>query len=646
MITGMLDQPIEVLRNVFGFETFRGRQAEIIGHVLAGRDALVLMPTGGGKSLCYQIPSICRTGVGVVVSPLIALMRDQVEALRQVGVRAAALNSTLSHEEASHVERQMRDGALDLVYIAPERLLTDACLNLLESCEVALFAIDEAHCVSQWGHDFRPEYLRLAVLRERFPSVPGLALTATADGPTRRDIVERLGLSPDSAGGRVFVSGFDRPNIQYRVVPKRNPRDQLLEFLTPEHEGESGIVYCISRRKTEETAQWLSERGFQALPYHAGLDTALRTRNQDRFLKEEGIVMAATIAFGMGIDKPDVRFVAHLDLPKSVEAYYQETGRAGRDGLPSDAWMAYGLEDVVKQRRWIEDSDAAERQKQVERQKLSALLGYCETTRCRRQVLIEYFGEAHPAACGNCDTCLEPVDSFDGSREAQMALSCVYRTGQMFGAGHVIDVLLGGETERIHKFRHDRLSTYGIGKERSRAEWHSVFRQLAAMGLLVVDIQGHGGLRLGEDCREVLRGERRIDFRRDPVRKRRAKAERSGAGKSRERVELDGPEEEALFEALRARRMELANEQGIPAYVIFHDSTLIEMANKKPGSLEDLWGISGVGKAKLERYGEDFLAAIADFPAGGGESGRRRGMTRTAKRRENHGRASTHPRNA
>ena len=619
MIMGMPDPPKEVLRNVFGFETFRGRQAEIIGHVLAGRDALVLMPTGGGKSLCYQIPSICRPGVGVVVSPLIALMRDQVEALRQVGVRAAALNSTLSHQEASRVERQMRDGALDLVYIAPERLLTDACLNLIESCKVALFAIDEAHCVSQWGHDFRPEYLRLAVLRERFPSVPRIALTATADGPTRRDIVERLGLSPDSAGGRVFVSGFDRPNIQYRVVPKRNPRDQLLEFLTPEHEGESGIVYCISRRKTEETAQWLSERGFQALPYHAGLDTALRTRNQDRFLKEEGIVMAATIAFGMGIDKPDVRFVAHLDLPKSVEAYYQETGRAGRDGLPSDAWMAYGLEDVVKQRRWIEDSDAAERQKQVERQKLSALLGYCETTRCRRQVLIEYFGEAHPAACGNCDTCLEPVDSFDGSREAQMALSCVYRTGQMFGAGHVIDVLLGGETERIHKFRHDRLSTYGIGKERPRAEWHSVFRQLVAMGLLVVDIQGHGGLRLGENCREVLRGERRIDFRRDPVGKRRAKAERSSAGKSRERVELDGQAEETLFEALRARRMELANEQGIPAYVIFHDSTLIEMANRKPGSLEDLQGISGVGKTKLKRYGEDFLTVIADFPAGGGE---------------------------
>jgi len=621
MITGMPDPPKEVLRNVFGFETFRGRQAEIISHVLAGRDALVLMPTGGGKSLCYQIPSICRPGVGVVVSPLIALMRDQVETLRQVGVRAAALNSTLSHEETSRVTRQMREGTLDLVYIAPERLLTDTCLNLIESCKVALFAIDEAHCVSQWGHDFRPEYLRLAVLRERFPSVPRIALTATADGPTRRDIVEGLALSPDSAGGRVFVSGFDRPNIQYRVVPKRNPRDQLLEFLTPEHEGESGIVYCISRRKAEETAQWLSERGFQALPYHAGLDTALRARNQDHFLKEEGIVMAATIAFGMGIDKPDVRFVAHLDLPKSVEAYYQETGRAGRDGLPSDAWMAYGLEDVVKQRRWIEDSDAAERQKQVERQKLNALLGYCETTRCRRQVLIEYFGEAHPAACGNCDTCLAPVDSFDGSREAQMALSCVYRTGQMFGVGHIIDVLLGGETERIHKFRHDRLSTYGIGKERPRAEWHSVFRQLVAMGLLVVDIQGHGGLRLGENSREVLRGERRIDFRRDPVGKRRAKAERSSAGKSRERVELDGPAEETLFEALRARRMELANEQGIPAYVIFHDSTLIEMANGKPGSLEDLQGISGIGKAKLKRYGEDFLAVIADFSAGEGEGG-------------------------
>ncbi len=615
MIVSMAGQPTDVLRHVFGFETFRGRQAEIIGHVLAGGDALVLMPTGGGKSLCYQIPSICRPGVGVVVSPLIALMRDQVEALRQLGVRAAALNSTLSYDEASRVERRMRDGALDLVYIAPERLLTDAGLNLLESCELALFAIDEAHCVSQWGHDFRPEYLQLIVLRERFPSVPRMALTATADGPTRRDIVERLGLSPESDGGRVFVAGFDRPNIRYRVVPKRNPRDQLLDFLIPGHEGDSGIVYCISRRKTEETAQWLSEQGIQTLPYHAGLDKTVRTRNQDRFLKEEGVVMAATIAFGMGINKPDVRFVAHLDLPKSVEAYYQETGRAGRDGLPSDAWMAYGLEDAVKQGRWIEDSDASEQQKHIERQKLSALLGYCETTRCRRQVLIEYFGESYPEPCGNCDTCLEPVDSFDGTLVAQKALSCVYRTGQMFGAGHVIDVLLGGGTERIHKFRHDRLSAYGIGQELSRGEWHSVFRQLVAMGFLAVDVQGHGGLRLGEDCREVLRGERRIDFRRDPVRKRRAKAGKSGAGESRVRLLLDGPAEEVLFEAMRTRMMELANEQGIPAYVIFHDSTLIEMAKEKPGNPEELSFISGVGKAKLERYGEDFLAVIDAFLA-------------------------------
>ena len=595
----MPHRPLDVHNSVFGFDSFRGRQAEIIDHVVAGGDALVLMPTGGGKSLCYQIPSLCRRGVGVVVSPLIALMRDQVEALMQLGVRAAALNSALPLGEAAHIQRRMRAGALDLVYVAPERLLTGAFLDHLERCELALFAIDEAHCVSQWGHDFRPEYLQLTVLHERFPAVPRIALTATADRPTQRDIVERLALG----ASRVFAAGFDRPNIHYRVLPKDNPRADLLNFLTSEHDGESGIVYCLTRAKVEQTAARLSARGLSALPYHAGLDKAVRTKHQDRFLEEDRIVVVATIAFGMGIDKPDVRFVAHLDLPKSLEAYYQETGRAGRDGLPSDAWMVYGLSDVAKLRQLIDLSDAPQRQKHVERQKLEALLGYCETTRCRRQVLREYFGERRGEPCGNCDTCLEPVESFDGTEVTQKALSCVYRTGQRFGAGHLIDVLRGGETERIGRFGHDRLSTYGIGAELSRQQWRSVFRQLVALGLLVVDTEGHGGLRLGPTCREVLHGERRIDLRRDPARQRPTRAEK--------RVALDDVHDEALFQALRARRLALAKKQGVPPYVIFHDRTLIEMAQTKPRRLHELARITGVGEAKLDRYGEDFLAVIA-----------------------------------
>ncbi|MEO5338293.1 MAG: DNA helicase RecQ, partial [Magnetospirillum sp. WYHS-4] len=505
----MTSSALRILRDVFGFPSFRGEQAAVIDHVAAGGDALVLMPTGGGKSLCYQVPALLRDGVAVVVSPLIALMRDQVEALRQLGVRAAALNSSLAYGESQAVERAMRAGGMDLVYVAPERLLSEPFLDLLDGCRIALFAIDEAHCVSQWGHDFRPEYRRLTVLHRRFPEVPRIALTATADGPTRREILEHLELED----GRAFVAGFDRPNIRYRIAAKTDARHQFLAFLKAEHAGEAGIVYCLSRAKVEEVAAWLRSQGLAALPYHAGLDKRERDAHQDRFLKEDGIVMVATVAFGMGIDKPDVRFVAHLDLPKSLEAYYQETGRAGRDGLPADAWMAYGIGDVVKLRQMIDGSEAPEERKRVERRKLDALLGFCETVRCRRQVLLEYFGEQRAEPCGNCDTCLEPVESFDGTEAARMALSAVYRTGQVFGAAHVIDVLLGGDTERIRKFGHDRLSTYGIGKAFKREEWRSIFRQLTALGLLEVDVDGHGGLRLGADTRPVLRGEQTVYFR-------------------------------------------------------------------------------------------------------------------------------------
>lgn len=594
----------EVLKSIFGFESYRGEQGDIIRHVVEGGDALVLMPTGGGKSLCYQIPAIVRPGVAIVVSPLIALMRDQVESLKQLGVKAAVLNSSLSFADAKMVERQLRAGELDLVYVAPERLLTDSFLELLEDCEIALFAIDEAHCVSQWGHDFRPEYLQLAILHNRFPWVPRIALTATADGPTRRDILERLELGQ----GRSFVAGFDRPNIRYSVQPKTAPRNQLMRFLA-DRKGQAGIVYCLSRKKVEETASKLADEGFNALPYHAGLDARVRAANQDRFIKEEGVVVVATIAFGMGIDKPDVRFVVHLDLPKSMEAYYQETGRAGRDGLPSEAWMIYGLQDVAKLRQMAETSEASEAQKRIESRKLDALLGFCETTRCRRQVLLEYFGESDMAACGNCDTCLEPVSSFDGTEIAQKALSCVYRTGQMFGAAHIIDVLLGGDTERIRKFRHDELSTYGIGKEVSREEWRSIIRQLVSLGLLVVDMEGYGGLRLGNDCREVLRGERRIELRRDPTAKRGAGG-KERSGKSKSPIDFGDPEQDALFQALRAKRMELAKAQGVPPYVIFQDKQLVAMVLQQPANLSEFAGLSGVGQAKLERYGGAFLEVI------------------------------------
>ena len=602
----MTDAPLDVLRNVFGFDAFRTLQGEIVDHLLAGGDAVVLMPTGGGKSLCYQLPALCRQGVGIVVSPLIALMRDQVEALRQFGVRAAALNSALAPREAEEVERAILAGAMDLVYVSPERALRPDFLELVSQTEVAILAIDEAHCVSQWGHDFRPEYRQLAALAARFPNVPRVALTATADGPTRRDIVDGLALTD----ARVFAAGFDRPNIQYRVQVKRDPKAQLKAFLGNGHTGQAGIVYCQSRAKVEGIAAWLHDLGYKALPYHAGLDAEIRMRNQDRFLKEDGVVIVATIAFGMGIDKPDVRFVAHLDLPKSVEAYYQETGRAGRDGLPATAWMTYGMADAVTQRRFISQSESPDSQKRVENQKLDALLGYCATTRCRRQVLLEYFSEAPPEPCGNCDTCLEPIESFDGTEAAQKALSCVYRTGQRFGAAHLIDILRGAESDRITSLGHDQLSTYGIGEEFARTEWRSIFRQLTAMGFLVVDVEGHGGLRLGPDCRPILTGQQNVELRRDPARKRASR-------KSTKKTEftLEAPADEALFEALRSHRLTLAQAQGVPPYVIFHDSTLLEMALSRPGDRESFADLSGVGASKLTRYAESFLGVIAAHSA-------------------------------
>ena len=604
----------QILREVFGYAEFRGAQQSIVEHVAAGGDALVLMPTGGGKSLCYQIPALLRPGVGIVVSPLIALMQDQVDALKQLGVRAAFLNSSLDAEAAREVWKSLLRGELKLLYVAPERLMTDGFLDLLQRLQddngLALFAIDEAHCVSQWGHDFRPEYRALTVLHERFPDVPRIALTATADAPTRCEIVERLTLE----NARQFVSSFDRPNIRYRVTLKNNARKQLQTFLENEHPDDAGIVYCLSRKKVEETAAWLKEQGWDALPYHAGLDAATRHANQKRFLRDEGVVMVATVAFGMGIDKPNVRFVAHLDLPKSMEGYYQETGRAGRDGLPANAWMAYGLGDVVSMRQMLLSGDSPEERKRVEFQKLDALLGFCESTACRHQTLLRYFGEEHSGDCGQCDNCLEPVDTWDATTAAQMALSCVYRTGQRFGVAHLIDVLLGKETAKIEQFRHRQLSTFGIGKDFAQAQWNSVYRQLAAAGFLNVDMEAFGGLKLTEAARPVLRGEQEVWLRRDadPVKRKTSKPERA----SRLREAFAGANEDPLWQALKAKRLDLAREQGVPPYVIFHDSTLLEILNQRPGSLDEMAQISGVGQAKLTRYGNAFLRVLEEVTNG------------------------------
>jgi ATP-dependent DNA helicase RecQ len=593
----------ELLRRVFGYDAFRGPQQEIVEHLSGGGDCLVLIPTGGGKSLCYQIPALLRQGVGIVVSPLIALMQDQVDALRQLGVRAAFLNSSLEAEAAAAVERALTGGELDLLYVAPERLLTARFLDLLDRSRIALFAIDEAHCVSQWGHDFRPEYRQLDVLHARWPAVPRIALTATADAPTRREIVERLGLED----ARQFVSSFDRPNIRYRVVQKDNARRQLLDVLQ-DHRGESGIVYCLSRRKVEDTAAALCEAGFTALPYHAGLDAPTRAANQRRFLREEGLIMTATIAFGMGIDKPDVRFVAHLDLPKSLEGYYQETGRAGRDGEPAEAWLCYGLGDVVTLKQMIESGDAGEERKRLERRKLDALLGYCESTACRRQQLLASFGEAHPGRCGRCDNCLDPPRTWDATEAARKAMSCIYRTGQRFGALHVIAVLRGESSERIVQLGHDRLSTFGIGRDLDERAWRGVLRQLVALGLVEVDAEGFGSLRLTAISRDVLTGGRRVELREEAERMR--KSRRTRAAGSGNVTPVLGDADQPAFETLRDLRARLAREQNVPAYVIFHDSTLRAIAERRPRNEAELGMISGVGAAKLTRYGSAVLEAL------------------------------------
>ncbi len=611
-----MDDPAQhILHRVFGYERFRGPQQEVINTLVTGGDALVLMPTGGGKSLCYQIPAIMRPGTGIVVSPLIALMQDQVAALRQAGVSAAFLNSTLDAGAARDIEGQLLRGDLDLLYIAPERLMLDRTLDLLARTQVSLFAIDEAHCVSQWGHDFRPEYMQLSVLHERYPAVPRIALTATADEPTRREIIARLKL--DEA--RVFISSFDRPNIRYRISQSDpasgSARDHLLRFIREEHAGDAGIVYCLSRKRVEETAAWLSANRLTALPYHAGLGNDVRAANQSRFINEEGVIMVATIAFGMGIDKPNVRFVAHLNLPKSIEAYYQETGRAGRDGLPANAWMRYGLQDVITLRQMLEAGEADDARKRVERQKLDDMLGLCELTTCRRQALLAYFGETSPQPCGNCDTCMNPPDTWDATVPARKALSCVHRTGQRFGVNYLVDVLLGKDDERIRRFGHDSVSTFGIGKESSANEWRGVFRQLIARGLLTVDIEGHGGLRLTEASRPVLRGEEPLRLRRaaKPDKNRKAKTPREA------RQPFADASDQRLWDALRTRRRELAAAQGVPPYVVFHDATLAEMVENKPQSLSQLAGISGVGERKLAAYGDDFISVIRE-QAGVGEA--------------------------
>jgi ATP-dependent DNA helicase RecQ len=593
---------LDILNTVFGYASFRGEQQAIVEHVAAGGDALVLMPTGGGKSLCYQIPALLREGTAVVVSPLIALMQDQVEALRQFGIAAAFLNSSQDARSQFEIEREFAAGRLKLLYVAPERLLSERCLELIARTPVSLFAIDEAHCVSQWGHDFRPEYRALTILHERFAQVPRIALTATADAPTRLEILERLGLR----AARQFVSSFDRANIFYRVVEKDNARRQLKDFLGA-HGGESGIVYCLSRRKVEETADWLKEQGIAALPYHAGMEAAQRAANQQRFLREDGIVMCATIAFGMGIDKPDVRFVAHLDLPKSLEGYYQETGRAGRDGLPAQAWLCYGLGDVATLAQFIAQSEAGEERKRVERAKLDALLGYAEIATCRRRHLLAYFGEAREGNCGHCDNCKNPPLSFDGTELAQKALSCVYRTGQRYGVGHLVNVLRGSDDVRVRALGHADLSVFGIGGELDERQWRSVFRQLLAAGLLATDTEGFGVLRLTAASRGVLRGETPVRLRRPADREER-RVTRKAARSERARQSLDiAPHETPLWDALRATRARLAREQGVPAYVIFHDATLLEMLRGRPQTLNELRTIGGVGAAKLERYGAAFL---------------------------------------
>jgi len=585
------------LQHTYGFQDFRDSQADIIQAVVDGRDTLVLMPTGGGKSLCYQIPALVRDGCGVVISPLIALMQDQVDALQELGVRASFLNSTQDSATAQAIEQKLLNGDLDLLYIAPERLKQERMLNLLKTATIALFAIDEAHCVSQWGHDFRADYLRLSILHETFPQVPRMALTATADERTRAEILSRL----DLHAAEKYISGFDRPNIRYRIALKYNVKAQLLRFLKEEHPHDAGIIYCLSRKKTENIADWLQTQGFTALPYHAGLAAGTRATHQSRFLREEGVIIVATIAFGMGIDKPDVRFVAHLDLPKTVESYYQETGRAGRDGEPADAWMIYGLQDVIKLRQMMESSEGSEEHKRAEQHRLNAMLGLCEITSCRRQALLNYFGDNLIEACGNCDTCLEPVNTWDGTEASRKALSAVYRTGQRFGVNHLIDVLRGASNDKIIQNNHHQLAIHGVGGDLNNNQWRSVYRQLVARGFLSVDMDRFGALRLEAKCRPLLRGEESIELRRDV---------KQQEGKRQTKTALPDDIDVVLWEALRDRRRQFADDQGVPPYVIFHDSTLQEMCVLLPQSITEFARLGGVGERKLEKYGTDFLQVI------------------------------------
>ena len=588
----------QILNDTFGYSRFRPHQAEVIETLIRGGDVLTLMPTGGGKSLCYQVPSLVRPGVGIVISPLIALMKDQVDALIQLGIRAAFLNSSLRPAAQQEIERRLIDGDLDLLYLAPERLLTERTLSLLPRVAIALFAIDEAHCVSQWGHDFRKEYQRLSVLPERFPTVPRIALTATADQRTREEIIQNLHLQ----NAELFINSFDRPNIRYTIAEGQSGRDQLWRFLQQEHPADAGIVYCLSRKRVEETAAWLSSQGREALPYHAGLPDEIKKVNQERFLREEGLIIVATIAFGMGIDKPDVRFVAHLNLPKSIEAYYQETGRGGRDGEPADAWMIFGLQDVITLRQFIQTTDAMEQFKRIAHHKLEAMLGLCDLTSCRRQTLLAYFGETLEQPCGNCDNCLHPPQTWDATESARKALSCAYRTGQRFGVNYLIDVLKGKQDERIRRFSHDRLSTFGIGDELSGVHWRGLYRQLISLGYLDIDSEGHGALQLTEKCRPLLRGETMLKLR---------KQRRPEKSETKKRTESTlQPRHQPLFEAMRALRLRIAQEQEVPPFVIFHDSTLREMAVQRPESLERMRLISGVGDTKLQRYGNPFLKVI------------------------------------
>lgn len=590
---------IDILKNTFGYDQFRPPQEDIIATLIDGGDALVLMPTGGGKSLCYQIPAIVRKGCGIVISPLIALMQDQVDSLREYGVRASFLNSTLDRQEEFQIEKSLLAGQLDLLYIAPERLIQPRTLSLLKQSNISLFAIDEAHCVSQWGHDFRADYLELSLLHEEFPGVPRIALTATADKRTREEIIVRLELRQASQ----YFAGFDRPNIRYTIAIKHNPRNQLLRFLKNEHSNDAGIIYCLSRKKTEETATWLSKQGFDALPYHAGLSSEIRAEHQSRFLREDGVIIVATIAFGMGIDKPDVRFVAHMDLPKTIESYYQETGRAGRDGLPADAWMVYGLQDVIKLRQMLDRSEGSEEHKRQEAHRLNAMLGLCEITSCRRHALLMHFDEQSAEHCGNCDTCLTPVDTWDGTEAARKALSAVFRTGQRFGVNHLIDVLLGAETDKIFQFEHHQLPVHGIGTELDKNQWRSVFRQLMARGYISVDLDRFGGIGLEEKCRPLLRGEETIELRRELKQK---------VTKKLTKTPLPEDIDVGVWEALRECRRQLAEAQGVPPFVIFHDSTLREMAGSMPKTLDEFGLLSGVGERKREKYGPVFLEVIAN----------------------------------